>query len=214
MDTNFQAIMDVKLDHLRKNLELRRFQVSIVEDAAGAVRLVKDTIAPGSSVGLGGSMTLEQTGILAGLRTMDIKLQDRYAPGLTSQQKQEVLRQGFSADYFLCSANAISMDGRIYNVDGNGSRTAATIFGPSHVIMVVGTNKIVPDEAAAIQRIKDVAAPVNCQRLGRNTPCRQVGHCVDCMVDQSICAAWVRLDRSSTPQRIHLVIIRSGQWGY
>ena len=165
-------------------------------------------------MGFGGSQTLYETGIIDKLRQMEINLLDRDRPGLSRPERNEILRQQLMSDYYLCSSNAVSMAGKLYNVDGNGNRTAAMIFGPKQVLVIVGANKIVKDEAAAIERINTIAAPANCARLNKDTPCVKTGFCTDCQVAQRICAAYVRLDRSMTEKRIHVIIIRHGQWGY
>lgn len=213
-DASSQKIRNIRLAQLQAKLQWRQYKVSVVEDGPGAVSLIEQLIPAGSIVGYGGSMTLRQTGIMDRLHKMDIHLLDRDSPDISPQEKQELCRQNLTADYFLCSANAISADGKIYNIDGAGSRMAAVIYGPRNVIMVVGTNKIVEDEAAADKRMKTIAAPYNCERLNRDTPCRSTGCCVDCMGPQRICAVYVRLDKCMEAGRIHVVIIKEGQWGY
>lgn len=142
---------------------------------ADALAQVKALLKPGQSIGLGGSESLKQTGVLELVARPEYRLQNRYAPGLTRAQALDVMRQSFLADVFICSANAITQQGELYNVDGNGNRVSAMIFGPKSVIVVAGVNKIVPDLSAAVQRVKAVAAPQNAKRLGWQPPLRQNG---------------------------------------
>ena len=125
------------------------------------------------------------------LRCGDYQFLDRYASGLSGEQIAEIYRKSFFADAFLCSTNAVTESGELYNVDGNGNRVAAMTFGPASVILVVGANKIVRDLAEAEQRVKEFAAPANCKRLACKTPCAVTGKCADCSGDGRICCTAV-----------------------
>ena len=151
---------------LRKN----NMEAYCVKTAGEVVPLVKTLLAEGATVGAGGSMTLEECGVMDLLRSGAYHFLDRGAPGLTPEDIGKIYRQIFSADCYFASANAVTEAGEILNVDGNANRVAAITFGPASVILVVGCNKIVKDLAAADARVKAVAAPANAKRLSCKTP--------------------------------------------
>lgn len=184
---------------------------------AEALAQVKALLKPGQSIGLGGSQSLKQTGVLELVARPEYRLQNRYAPGLTRAQALDVMRQSFLADVFICSANAITQQGELYNVDGNGNRVSAMIFGPKSVIVVAGVNKIVPDLSAAVQRVKAVAAPQNAKRLGCQTPCAKTGQCLalqqgktglcsGCSAPQRICSSYTVLGWQQQKGRIKVIL--------
>ena len=150
-------------------------------------------------------MTLKETGILTMLKQRDIVFQSHNEPGLSRAQSDEEARKAFSADVFLASANAITWNGEIINVDGHGNRVSAMIFGPKKVILVVGVNKLVEDEAAAIRRIRTIAAPANSVRLHKETPCAHIGACQDCHSADRICSSYVKLNYDKE-NRIHVIL--------
>lgn len=169
---------ELKADKLASTFEAKGILLSYHPTAAQAARAVSEKIAPGSKVAFGGSMTLREAGILDILRERgDTTLLDRDAPGLTPEQTLALARDSFNANFYLTSANAITMDGKIVNVDGRGNRVAAIAFGPSKVFVVSGINKLVGNLDAAIERIKNFASPANCLRLNIATPCARLGHC-------------------------------------
>lgn len=178
---------------------------------------VKALLSTGQSIGLGGSETLKQTGVLQLVQANDYRLLNRYAPGLTRDEAVEIMRQSLLADVFICSANAVTEQGELYNVDGNGNRVSAMIFGPKRVIVVAGANKIVPDIPAAVQRVKAIAAPQNARRLSCQTPCAKTGQCLSlqqpgsglcsgCAAPQRICSSYTVLGWQQHPGRIHVVL--------
>ncbi len=169
----------------------------VVADKRAAYEQVKALLAPGCSVAVGGSASLKECGILELLRSGEYNFVDRYAPELTREQIDEVFRKSFLADAYLCSSNAVTEDGVLYNVDGNSNRVAAIAYGPKSVILVVGRNKIVPTLADAVLRMKTVAAPLNAKRLGCKTPCAVTGECISLKSDDpTLC------DGCRSPQRI------------
>lgn len=190
-----------------KNLAKRRMEGYYCATAAEAKEKVLSMIAPGTEVAFGGAMTLNESGILAALRERtDITLLDRDA-AKTPEEVGKIYRQAFSADTYLMSTNAITMDGELINIDGRGNRVAALIFGPGQVIVVAGMNKVATDEAAGLARVRNVAAPANCIRLGKTTPCTVTGRCGDCFGDASICSQIVVTRRSSELNRIKVILV-------
>ena len=190
-----------------KNLAKRRMEGYYCATAAEANEKVLSMIDSGTEVAFGGAMTLNESGILAALRERtDITLLDRDA-AKTPEEAGKIYRQAFSADTYLMSTNAITMDGELINIDGRGNRVAALIFGPGQVIVVAGMNKVATDEAAGLARVRNVAAPANCIRLGKTTPCTVTGRCGDCFGDASICSQIVVTRRSSELNRIKVILV-------
>lgn len=157
-----------------KALENNNMVVHYVENSCKAKELVASLIPEGSTVSFGGSVTLNETGIMGLLKSGKYKLLDRSADGA---DVNKIYRDSFSADFYLTSSNAITQNGELYNVDGNGNRVTALTFGPKQVIVVAGINKIVKDLDEAILRVKTIAAPKNCVRLSKKTYCAECGRC-------------------------------------
>ncbi|MBQ1207323.1 MAG: lactate utilization protein [Lachnospiraceae bacterium] len=190
-----------------KNLAKRRMEGYYCATAAEAKEKILSMIDSGTEVAFGGAMTLNESGILSALRERtDITLLNRDA-AKTPEEAGKIYRQAFSADTYLTSTNAITMDGELINIDGRGNRVAALIFGPGQVIVVAGMNKVATDEAAGLARVRNVAAPANCIRLGKTTPCTVTGRCGDCFGDASICSQIVVTRRSSELNRIKVILV-------
>ena len=161
----------------------------------------------GTSASFGGSMTLEETGILAGLRSRnDITLYDR-ATGKNPKEVANIMHEALSCDTYYMSTNAITTEGELVNIDGNGNRVAALIYGPKQVVIVAGMNKVVPDAASAVSRVRNSATPPNCSRLNKNTPCAVTGVCADCFSPDCICNQIVVTRRSGNPDRIKVILV-------
>ena len=213
MDKSVKKIIDVHCERVKVALEKKRFLCDVVENAQEAKELIKTLIPAGASVGFGGSMTLSEMGVKEMLRSMDVVYQDRDNPALSRSELHDVLRDAFKADVYITSTNAITLQGELYNVDGLGNRVAAMIFGPKKVIVVCGYNKICKDEEEAKKRICMVAAPMNAERLSKDTPCRKVGECCNCNSEQRICDAYVAIKRSHEAGRIHVILVKE-EYGY
>lgn len=205
MDQNIEKIQAIHCERCKKALTERGFHAYIVKDAAEIQALVHDLVKDGDLVCDGGSMTLKECGVLAMLEKRNVIFQSHNDPNLSREKSDEEARKAFSADVFLASANAITENGEIINVDGHGNRVSAMIFGPKKVILVVGVNKLVEDEAAAIRRIHHVAAPMNSVRLHKDTPCAHVGSCQDCRSKDRICSSYVKLNYDKE-DRIHVIL--------
>ncbi|MHC1734288.1 MAG: lactate utilization protein [Erysipelotrichaceae bacterium] len=205
MDIHSEKILNQQLDRAIRNLRLHQFETSILEKKEHVIPFLEAQIEQGSSVAVGGSMTLAECGVIDWLRTEHVSFIDRYQPGI---DVNEAFRRGLSADVFLMSSNAVTLEGELVNTDGTGNRVSALIFGPKKVFVVVGINKLVFTREEAQERIRQKAAPMNCERLNRDTPCRLVGECVDCNVAQRICSANVVLSRSHISGRIHIVFVK------
>lgn len=190
-----------------KNLAKRRIEGCYCATAKEAQEKALSYITEGSSVAFGGSMTLEETGTLTALRSRtDIRLIDR-ANAKTPEETKQFYRDAFSADFYLMSTNAITVDGELVNIDGNGNRVAALIYGPENVIIIAGMNKVAKNVEEAISRVHAVASPMNCQRLDRNTPCAATGVCADCTSPDCICCHTVVTRYSRFENRIKVILV-------
>ena len=213
MDQNLKKTTLYKVERVIKNLEKNNMTGHFVDSTDQLLKLLSELMPPGTSVAVGGSMTLFETGVIDWIRENAYHFFDRYATGLTAAELKDVHRKAFSADTYLCSVNAITEKGELYNVDGNGNRVAAMIYGPDKVIAVVGLNKIVVDLPAAISRNREIAAPANNIRLNTGTPCTLTGSCSDCKTPSRICCAYTTIGFQRTPNRIHVILI-DGDYGY
>lgn len=195
-----------------KNLARRNMDAYYCPTAQEAINKVKELIAEGSTVTWGGSMTLRDMGLTAALHAEGkYKLLDRDL-AKDREEAQEIYLQAFRADYYLTGANAISEDGVIVNIDGNGNRVAAITFGPRHVIFVIGLNKVAQTAEAALARARSTAAPINTARFDIKTPCKADGVCHNCNSPESICNH-IHFLRNS-PRRRHTVILVGENLGY
>ena len=190
-----------------KQLKKRNMEGFYCATADEAREKALSLITPGETVSFGGSVTIEECGILDALRARDdITLYDR-ATAKNAEEMGVIFRQAFSADSYLMSTNAITLDGELVNIDGNGNRVAALIFGPKQVIVVAGMNKIAATEEDAVHRARNMAAPPNCIRLNKNTPCAATGKCADCMGSETICCHTVVTRRSRDAGRIKVILV-------
>lgn len=190
-----------------RNLEKRQMAAFYCPSAAEARDMALSFVKEGNSVSFGGSMTLEETGILEALKHRgDIRLIDR-ANARNAQEMKQVFRDALSADCYFMSTNALTEGGELVNIDGNGNRLAALIYGPDQVIIVTGLNKVVPTVEDAVRRVRHTATPLNCIRLNRNTPCASTGTCADCLAPDCICNQVVITRRSGNPDRIKVILV-------
>lgn len=200
-----------------KALEKNNMQVYFVADAAEAKAKVLSLIPEGATVANGGSMTLVDTGILDAVKSGSYRYLDRNMQGLSEKEKSMRLGEIMTCDYFLSSSNAITENGELYNVDGTSNRVNALLYGPKNVIIVAGVNKIVPDLASAVRRVKEIAAPKNCSRLNCNTYCFHKGHCVSldrggdmadgCDSDSRICCNYTVMASQRLHDRVKIVLV-------
>ena len=194
-----------------KNLKRRNFEAIYCPTAAEAVEKISAMMPDGSTVTWGGSMTIRDMGLTAALHKRALKVLDRDLAA-DRDEAQRIYREAFSADFYLSSVNAISEDGVIVNIDGNGNRVAAITFGPKKVIFVVGLNKVAQDVNAALARARSTASPINAARFDIKTPCQVDGVCHNCNSPESICN-YVHFLRNS-PGRRHTVILVGEDYGY
>ena len=193
------------INALKKN----NFEALFVSDSKAAFDEVMSRIPDGASVGIGGSVTLDQLGLLDALGNRNIQLIWPIQQAKTMEERFELIRKSFSADIFLSSTNAVTEDGKLFNVDATGNRVGAMFIGPKKVIIVSGVNKIVKNIEAAEKKVMEWTAPQNAKRLNRKTPCTETGVCSDCNSPDRICNIYVTL--AKRPSRTEVVVILVGE---
>lgn len=190
-----------------KNLKTRNIEAFYCPTSADAVALAMDMMKDGGTVGMGGSETVKETGLLDAVKNCDtLRFIDR-STAATPEEKKTIFLETMGADYFLMSTNAITVDGELVNIDGNGNRLACLLQGPDHVIILAGMNKVVDDVDSGIERIGIHAAPPNAARLGTRTPCATLGHCGDCHSGDCMCCQIVITRHSRHNGRIKVILI-------
>ena len=189
-----------------KGLQKRQMAGYYAPTSREAADIALSLMPEGSSVGWGGSMTLSECGLMDALRRKNLTIIDR-AEAKTPEEKQQMNARLITADTFLTSTNAITMDGELFNIDGHGSRVAFLIYGPGQVLVLCGMNKVVRDIQVAEARVRNNACPPNCVRLNKKTPCAVTGRCGDCYGSDCICSQFVYTRRSSVPGRIKVILI-------
>lgn len=190
-----------------KVFKKKNIKVILVKTKEEACQEILKIIPKKAKVGYGGSVTLETIGILDKLRGGDYIFYDRDKVKKYTKESYKLGHLAQQADYFLTSSNAITKRGEIVNKDRTGNRVSSMIYGPEQVIMVIGKNKIVDDVETAIERIRNIAAPLNAKRLGLNTPCVKTGRCMDCDSPQRICCATVIIERQAKPGRMTIILV-------
>ncbi len=196
-----------------KNLNRRHIEAYYCPTAAEAVKKVSELIPDGSSVTWGGSMTIRDMGIpqqLCNRGTLEVLDRDKVE---TPEEVQEIYLRAFTSDVYLSSANAISEDGVIVNIDGNGNRVAAITWGPKKVFFVIGINKVAQTVEAALARARSTASPINAQRFDINTPCKTDGVCHNCNSTDCVCS-YVHFLRNSRNKGRHVVVLVGEDLGY
>ena len=200
-----------RLAEVAERLTENNFDAYVVESSAAAQECVMNTILPDlefSTIGFGGSMTLKSTGIFDMVCDLpDVELLRSDLPDLSIEEKMEVRRQSLLTDLFFTGTNGVTEDGMLVNLDMIGNRVAALTFGPKHVVVLVGRNKIVSNLETAMARIKDYVAPANAMRLDMKTPCVKTGYCADCSSPARICNSWTITEKSFPKKRTIVVLI-------
>lgn len=171
---------------LVKNLKSRHFEAYYCENKERALKKALELIPKGVTVGWGGTMSAQQIGLLEAVHSPEYKAIDRDTAS-DPQERDRLMRQASLAQVYITGANALSMDGEMVNIDGNGNRVAAIVFGPESVIVIAGMNKVTDTLESAVERARTVAAPQNKQRFGDGTPCAVNGVCGDCKSEKCIC---------------------------
>ena len=204
--TPFELRNEVLAQRVVKNLQRRAFDACYCATKEEALAKALSYIDKEQCVSWGGSMTLEEMGLLETLRTQGYNVIDRDT-AKSSEERMELLRKALTCDTYFMSTNAMSEDGVMVNIDGTGNRVAALIYGPEHVIVMAGMNKVAANVDEALSRVHGTATPMNCKRLGKNTPCSATGVCSDCLSPDCICNQVVITRRSGIEGRIKVILI-------
>ena len=186
-----------------KGLESRNMTGYYAETKEEALRIALEIIPKGSSVTMGGVMSAHEIGLVEALKSSDYNFIDRDR----AEDKRAAMLAAYDADIFLSSANAMTEDGIMINVDGNANRVSAIAQGPRKVVFIVGMNKVCKDLDSAMKRARNVAAPINAQRFGLSTPCTQTGSCMDCKSPDTICCQILITRFSRHKDRIHVILV-------
>ena len=198
-------------ENLFKEFSKRNMEFKYFENSEALINYLKTLIPENSVVSWGGSMTLSETGVSDFLKSGKFKALDR-SKASSPEEHHKIYHDALSADYYFMSSNAVTMDGKLVNIDATGNRVAALCYGPENVVVIAGMNKVVRDEETAISRIKNYACPVNAIRISRNTPCSKTGKCSDCL-GNTICSHTV-ITRYVYPEgRIKLFLV-GDNYGY
>ena len=196
-------------DGLVKAFKRRNIVCEVVTDRGAALERAKELIEPGSSVSFCGSKSVHQCGIHEWLREHhdQFTLYDPYRPGIDWPQRFEINKAGMKADWLLAGANAITTAGEIINLDGTANRVGGISFGPKRVLIVAGKNKVVDDIGAGIKRVREIAAPLNSQKLQLGNPCEVDGVCHDCATPTRICRVWGIVEGQMDPDRLIVLLV-------
>ena len=184
-------------------LQSRNMSGYYAGDKEEALRIALGLIPEGSSVTMGGCMSAREIGLVDALKSGNYDFIDRDA----FEDKRAAMLKAYDADVFLTSANAMTDDGVMINIDGNANRVSAIAQGPKKVIFIVGMNKVCPDTDTAMKRARNVAAPINAQRFGLKTPCSKTGKCFDCKSPDTICCQFLITRFSRHRDRIHVILV-------
>lgn len=199
--------MDERIKKVIFNLQRNNIAGYFVKNKEELLQLMDTLMKNGEKVGCGDSVTLEETGVFDFVRSNDFDFYDKHRSGLTSDEKRAIYLKNFEVDTFLTGTNAITLDGKLFNIDGNGSRVAPMLYGPKQVIVVVGINKLVETVDDAVCRARQIAAPLDAKRLKKGTPCTKLDKCIDCRHEQRICNDFVLITGQFVKNRIKVIIV-------
>ncbi|MGG7059210.1 lactate utilization protein [Clostridium tertium] len=207
MDSNLKWINEQRILRTIEALNKNNMNGYLVNTKEELIEKIRELVKENSTVACGGSMSLFETGVIDHLRSERYNFLDRYKEGLSREELTRLFKESFFVDAYFASSNAVTEDGKLYNVDGNGNRVAAILFGPEKVILVVGVNKIVKNIDEAVIRNREVSAPANAKRLNKMTPCAKVGYCMDCKSNDKICREFTVISSQSNKDRIHVIFM-------
>ncbi|MCU0560588.1 MAG: lactate utilization protein [Desulfobacterales bacterium] len=211
MDKPLEHYWSIRLADLKNSLESNNFQVYLAADSADAHRIVVEEILPASgarSLAWGGSLTAVGTGLFQTLQgRKDLEMIDTLDKQIPAAEQLERRRRSLLVDLFITGTNAITEEGQLVNLDMLGNRVAAITFGPAHVVVIAGRNKIVPSVEEAMFRVKNIAAPANAMRLDKKTPCVKTSYCEECKSPDRICNSWTITEKSFPKGRVKVVLV-------
>jgi len=203
MDKNIKKRNELLAEKVIKGLTSRNMSGYYAADKTEALNIALSLIPEGSSVTMGGCMSAVEIGLVDAVKNGNYNFLDRGA----YEDKRQAMLDAYDADFFITSANAMTEDGVMVNIDGNANRVSAIAQGPKKIIVIVGMNKICDDLDGAMKRARNVAAPINAQRFGLNTPCSKTGSCMNCKSPDTICCQFLITRFSRHEGRIHVILV-------
>ncbi|RJW40193.1 lactate utilization protein [Eisenbergiella tayi] len=203
---NRQKAFAKACDGIIANLKKRNMEGYFYEDSASCVRAILDLIPDGSSISWGGSASVQESGMMDALKNGSYELIDR-SLAKTPEEQREIYGRTVMSDYYFMSTNAITYEGELVNIDGNGNRVACLIHGPRHVIIIAGMNKVATTLEGAFERARTMACPPNAVRLDKKTPCAATGKCGNCLSPDCFCNQIVVTRRSGHTGRIKVFLV-------
>ena len=203
MNSNIVKRNDLLAQKVIKGLASRNMTGYYAHDKEEAVKIALGLIPDGSSITMGGSVSAREIGLVDTLKVGNYSFIDRDL----AENKRAAALAAYDVDVFLASCNAMTEDGVLVNIDGNANRVSAIAFGPRKVVFIVGMNKVCKDVDSAMKRARNVAAPVNAQRFGLDTPCSNTGSCMDCKSPDTICCQFLITRYSRHDDRIFVILV-------
>jgi len=203
MDPNVVKRNNLLAQKVIKGLKSRNMTGYYAQTKEEALKLALSLIPEGSTVTMGGGMSVIEIGLVDALKNGNYNYIDREA----AEDRRAAMLQAYDADFFLASSNAITDDGVLVNIDGNANRVSAIAYGPKKVLMIVGMNKVCSDVDSAMKRARNVAAPINNQRFNGNNPCTKTGACANCKPPDTICCQFLVTRYSRHQDRIHVILV-------
>lgn len=202
MDKNLYTRNEKLAQKVIKGLESRNMTGYYAADREEALKKALELIPEGSTVTMGGAMSAVEIGLVYALMNGNYDFLDR-----NQMEPREALLKGYDADVFLTSANAMTEDGVMVNIDGNANRVSYIANGPKKIVAIVGMNKVCDDVDGAMKRARNVAAPTNAQRFEIDTPCKKTGSCANCKSPDTICCQFLVTRYSRHADRIHVILV-------
>lgn len=213
MNPILKRLNDIKINNAIVSLRNNNINAYKVANCDELIYQIDELLKDGDTVSCGGSQTLFETGVIEHLRSGRFNFLDRYDKSLNPLELKELYRKSFFANAYFSSANAITENGEIFNVDANGNRVAPMLYGPDKVIIVVGANKIVKNIDEAVKRNKEISAPANTARMEVRTPCIKTGRCMDCSSPDRICCEYTLIKKQKDSNRIYVFILNE-EYGF
>ncbi|MBR1649738.1 MAG: lactate utilization protein [Lachnospiraceae bacterium] len=206
MDENIVKRNELLAQKVIKGLESRNMTGYYAASKEEALKKALEIIPEGASVTMGGARSAYEIGLVDAIKAGNYRFIDR-ENAETPEEKRKAMLEGYDADFFLSSANAMTDDGVLVNIDGNSNRVSMIAQGPKKVLFIVGMNKVTSDIDSAMKRARNVAAPINAQRFGLSTPCSKLGTCMNCKSPDTICCQFLITRFSRHTDRIHVILV-------
>jgi len=215
MDKPVDHYWNIKLNNLKENLEKNNFDVFIAQSLPDVRSIVMETLIPGikpATVSWGGSMTFVASGLYDELKeNPSMTVLDTFDKDISAGESLERRRQSLLVDLYITGTNAVTESGMLVNLDMIGNRIAALTFGPKHVVLIIGRNKIATGLEEAMDRVKTLAAPANAMRLDKKTPCVKTASCHECKSPDRICNTWTITQKSFPKGRVKIILLNGDE---